>query len=79
MAEYPIEIALSDREGDSDRAQLAGMVMFNKGILEIEAEDGSRWIAGVLMTNLKTSRPSRERPRLVQAGDKVRGFKIVTD
>jgi hypothetical protein len=65
------------KQGGSDRSRLAGMLMPQKGILEIQSEDGTRWIAGVIMTNLKTAHPSKTRPREILPTDRLVGIRIV--
>lgn len=65
------------KQGDGERSRLAGMLMHQKGILEVVDEDGVRWIAGVLITNLKTANPSDTRPRALVPSDRIAGVRVV--
>jgi hypothetical protein len=72
-----IEIYPGAKQGGSDRSRLVGLLMQQKGILEIQSEDGTRWIAGVTMTNLKTAHPSKTRPREILPTDRLVGIRII--
>lgn len=58
------------------RELLAGNLIEQQAILHIRAEDGSEWICGVVMTNLRKEDGS-DTWRTLRPGDVVTGLRVV--